>query len=195
MMMKKRYLYLTALVCFILPAADLMAGQSDPFIGPDGRENFSDPKNIENAAENWKEGKTELPPFPKDGDLLEFHVDVPDSRFTYYIDESSLAISTDDYVIRYTLVIESERGTRNIFYEGMRCSTMEYKTYAFGSRKNNWRPVRKPSWKPIKYTRHMRYRLDLNERYFCSRKSLLNMESIVHSLKNPDVERVTFIGD
>ena len=82
--------------------------------------------------EPWKEGVTILPPFPKDGDLVEFSVDDPSSQFRQYIDGKHLTTGTDE-VVRYTLVVESSTGARNVSFEGMRCTPKgAYKIYAYG---------------------------------------------------------------
>jgi hypothetical protein len=58
----------------------------------------------------WEEGKAELPPWPKDGDLVEFKLDsASPSRFRYFIDGQHLSIGRDG-VVRYTLVAESPSG-------------------------------------------------------------------------------------
>jgi len=137
-------------------------------------------------GEAWKEIDIKIPPYPDDGDLMELQLDDPSGRFTYYMDEESLTISKNDYVVRYTLVIESKRGTRNIFYEGMRCNTLEYKTYAFGTGKGKFRPSRKPEWKSMRDSGYKKLRMDLMEFYLCDpRKLPREKEAIVTRIKYP----------
>ncbi|MBT3346988.1 MAG: hypothetical protein HOM84_04455 [Thiotrichales bacterium] len=79
----------------------------------------------------WKESEVKLPPYPKSGDLLEFQVDNPASKHHYFIDAASISVA-EDYVIRYSVVIKTSSGASNLFYDGIRCQTREYKNYAFG---------------------------------------------------------------
>ncbi len=138
-------------------------------------------------GEAWKEIDIKIPPYPDDGDLMELYLDVPNqSRFTYYMDEESLTISKSDYVVRYTMVIESKTGTRNIFYEGMRCNTLEYKTYAFGTGKGKFRPSKKPEWKSMIDSGYKKLRMDLMEYYLCDERKLPRERSeIITRIKHP----------
>jgi hypothetical protein len=151
------------------------------------QQSLPDQKFQYEEGEAWKEIDIKIPPYPDDGDLMELPLDVANqSRFTYYMDEESLEVSEKDYVVRYTLVIESKRGTRNIFYEGMRCNTLEYKTYAFGTGKGKFRPSRKPEWKSMFDSGYKKLRMDLMEFYLCDpRKLPRKKHEIVTRIKHP----------
>ncbi len=97
----------------------------------------------------WEEGKMELPPWPKDSDLVEFQLDTASpSRFRYFIDGQHISIGRDD-VVRYTLVAESPTGTRNITFEGLRCKAQGvFRTYAYGS-DHSFKPVEGADWQAI----------------------------------------------
>ncbi len=131
----------------------------------------------------WEETKLKLPPYPQDGDLLDLQVDDPDDKFTYYLDEKSLSVSDKDYVVRYTMVIESRSGTRNVFYEGIRCNTREYKTYAFGAGKGKLRARNKPEWKPLQETGYTRFRAHMMQYYFCEWRLPRQRGIIVNKVK------------
>jgi len=147
--------------------AGTLAEQDNPFVeGP-----------------KWEEVELKLPPYPKDGNLLDLQMDDPDNKFTYYLDEKSLSVSKKDYLVRYTMVIESRSGTRNIFYEGIRCSTEEYKTYAFGIGKGKFRARKKPEWKPIEETGYTRFRAQMMQYYFCEWKLPRERNIIVNKIK------------
>ncbi|HIP79432.1 MAG TPA: hypothetical protein EYH07_13355, partial [Kiloniellaceae bacterium] len=141
---------LFALSLLLLPA--LAAAKERPFL--DEPRPMTDRTDIE-EPEYWKEGATQLPPYPPDEGLQPVEVDEPDSQFRYFIDPGSLSIGKDE-VVRYTLIIESKAGARNISYEGMRCDAHQYKTYAFGS-SGRWTPLREPRWLPIRETERFRY--------------------------------------
>lgn len=96
------------------------------------------PEEEEKANErNWlnpfeerpfKEGQTTLPALPQDADLLPFKVAGSDS-FKFAVDPKSISVG-DDNVVRYTVVITSTGGGRNVSYEGMRCDAFERRVYA-----------------------------------------------------------------
>ena len=54
-----------------------------------------------------------------------------------FVDEASVHYGSDD-VIRYTMVIVSPSGARNVTFEGMRCETGERRLYAFGRADGSW---------------------------------------------------------
>ncbi len=150
------------------------------------QQSLPDKKYQFEEGEPWKEDNVKIPPYPDDGDLMELQLDDPNNRFTYYMDEESLTVSEEDYVVRYTLVIESKTGTRNIFYEGMRCNSLEYKTYAFGTGKGKFRPSRKPEWKSMLDSGYKKLRMDLMEFYLCDpRKLPRKKHEIVTRIKHP----------
>jgi len=93
----------------------------------------SAPSALDDKKWGWKEGATSLPPWPKDGDLVEVMVDDPAPRFRAYIDGKNVRVGADE-AIRYTLVLESRSGTRNVSFEGLRCTPSGmYKIYAYGT--------------------------------------------------------------
>lgn len=167
-----------------LPAAD----NNSPINASKGDENFYNPHdsvnpNVEEYV--WKEQATELPPYPEDENLIEFRVTRPNAAFSYFIDAKSLSYNPVDGIVRYTVVIRSQRGASNVSFEGMRCSSTEYKTYAFGNGKGEFiEPRREPQWKPIPKDSYTRYRNDLYEFYFCNIHILnLSREKIIAELK------------
>ncbi len=138
----------------------------------------------------WAEETTVLPDYPDDEDLLEFDVDLPGSKFRYFIDTKSLGYSKADGIVRYTLVIRSKTGANNVAYEGMRCTAKEYKVYAYGNGKGAFRAMRKPQWKPLMDTLYTRYRKDLWEFYFCAHKMVdRTPEKMIDAIKYGRFER------
>jgi hypothetical protein len=122
-------------------------------------------KNIEERQ--WEEESVELPAYPKDENLLEFQVDQPGSKFSYFVDTESISVGEQDGVVHYTLVIRSLKGSQNVMFEGMHCTERQYKTFAYGTSKGEFKPLRKPRWRSIRETRNVRYRKDLWEFYLC----------------------------
>ena len=110
----------------ILAAPPLFAAR--PFI--DEPEPIT-PKSVE-AGPKWGEEQFRLPAWPDDRNLVAIKTDTSDARFTHYVDINSLTTGKDE-VVRYTVVAESTTGTRNVTFEGMRCTPHgAYKEYAYG---------------------------------------------------------------
>ncbi|MCB2261398.1 MAG: CNP1-like family protein [Candidatus Thiosymbion ectosymbiont of Robbea hypermnestra] len=90
-------------------------------------------ESFEDTGGGWKEGVTHLPPWPRNGDLIEFGVDDPAPQFRYYIDGRHISVGSDG-VVRYTLIQKSPHGARNVSFEGLRCTPSgAFKTYAYGN--------------------------------------------------------------
>lgn len=120
---------------------------------------------FEGADEEWKEDRTEFPKSPTDQDLLAF--DVPGSPYTHYIDKNSLSFGKDE-VVRYTVVVEAA-GTRNVFYEGIRCETREYRSLGFATGQRPFRPRNGAVWRRMYGTDGgaNQFRWVLWDRYMC----------------------------
>ena len=86
----------------------------------------------------WRESSSELPPLPEDSNLRPIDASAADSRYEYLLDSASIARGSDD-VMRYTVVVVSPNGARNVFHEGLRCLTDEVKTYAYASNQGRFR--------------------------------------------------------
>jgi hypothetical protein len=93
----------------------------------------------------WKE--SEIPPAPTFDMAKLVGLDVsPNSALAYGVDPASISISKSDSVVRYVMVATSASGARNVMYEGIRCATGEFKTYARYSADGKWTPVSNPEW-------------------------------------------------
>jgi len=122
----------------------------------------------------WSEAKTKLPAYPKDRNLVSVEVaNGATAGYRFLIDTVSLELGADN-VVRYTVVIESPTGTRNVMFEGIHCDagllkgSTEYKTYAYGSGEGTFRRARAPKWKPIRRAGVMGFRAGLESQYFCN---------------------------
>lgn len=106
-----------------------------------------------------------LPDPPNPDNLVEFYVsEVSTNRF--FVDGPSLAVDADG-TIRYTAVIESPSGARNVSFEGMRCNTRERRLYAFGRPDKSWSKAKNSTWLPVNTTGPSRYQFVLMREYFC----------------------------
>lgn len=124
-----------------------------------------DPKFEPGAVEKWRESDVPVPGYPVDDDLVNVPLSAADT-FRFYIDRKSLS-RAEDRVVRLTAVIQSPRGARSIFYDGIRCDTREYKTYAVGSSESRWRPNRDAQWQFIDARGLHGFRYQLYKYYVC----------------------------
>ncbi|GMR07696.1 MAG: CNP1-like family protein [Gammaproteobacteria bacterium] len=129
-------------------------------------ESSSDLDNYFIEGEKWKEGKIILPRYPRSRHLMEFTVDSAGAPFEYFIDRESLSIG-QDYIVRFTVVIKSKSGAENVIYEGIRCETQEYKTYAYGSQDEKFMKASNPSWNILTRSGGTAYRYELYANYLC----------------------------
>jgi len=131
-----------------------------------GKPEFDNPDDIEDPAA-WKEILGNLPPYPQDADLVEINLPTRGDRYKTLIDGKNLQVGKDA-VVRYTVVIRSSRGVDNVIAEGIRCTTREYRQYAYGNSKGSFEPTPKRPWRFIgQPTGPLAYRLALSEDYAC----------------------------
>ena len=111
------------------------------------------PKRSETDKE-WEETTVPPPPAFSESRLLQIEMP-PYMSLKFGVDPGTITI-TPDGIVRYVVVASSRSGGgANAFYEGVRCSTGEVKSYA---RYNSgaWQETKNPEWKRIN---------DLNSRY------------------------------
>ena len=97
---------------------------------------------------DWKETEVPPPPAFDVGKLVTFDVSNT-SSLVYGVDPSTIRISIADSIVRYVMVATSASGARNVMYEGIRCATGEFKTYARYSPDGRWSMVSNPEWRPM----------------------------------------------
>lgn len=115
----------------------------------------------------WKEAATRLPDYPKDKNLLPFEVDGLDQPYRFMVDSASLSTG-GDYVVRYSVVIESSSGVRNVYHEGVHCRKKLYKTYGFGTSDGALRRTQPRQWRDWEGIGVFAYRAQLAEGYLCN---------------------------
>lgn len=92
----------------------------------------------------WEEVAVQIPAFPADDNWVEYRIGAVSDK-KYFIDAKSLTFGTDG-VVRYTLLVLTDQGARNISYEGMRCASGERRLYAFGRSDKSWSKARNNQW-------------------------------------------------
>ena len=139
----------------------------------------------ESKVEQWKELAAALPAFPADSDLIAVRMPVT-YTLKVYLDEKSISLAKDG-IARFTLVIESTSGSRNVFFEGYHCETREYKTYASGTPDKTFEPIKKSKWERVPYYDTNAFRFQLLRYYICDPNSLsvaLSTRDLIHRLKS-----------
>lgn len=88
----------------------------------------------------WREADAPPPPPLRQDGLVPFVVSV-NSQLRFGVDPASVTLGPDG-VIRYVIVAQSASGALNAWYEGLRCTTAQVKTYA------HWNPGPPGEWRP-----------------------------------------------
>ncbi len=143
----------------------------------------------ESKAEKWKELESPLPAWPEDAHLIRVRMPVT-YTLKVYIDEKSISRLADG-IARFTLVVESPSGVRNVFFEGYNCETREYKTYATGTSDKTFDPIKKPKWERVQYYDVNAFRFQLLRYNICDPNSLstaLRPQDFVRRLKDATSE-------
>ncbi|AOI69406.1 hypothetical protein WI29_19130 [Burkholderia ubonensis] len=132
----------------------------------------------------WKENKVDtLPALPTPGDLLSFNVS-QNTPLKFFVDAKSLAVGTDG-IVRYTVVVTSPAGARNVNYEGIRCDTYEWRQYAgLNADHDGWDRTVENDWRRIENGELNAYHAALYQDYFCANKMPLGTtQSILENIK------------
>lgn len=119
----------------------------------------------------WAEVQHQLPPAPEPKNLVPIYIG-PANDNQFAVDEQSVTLS-EDGVVRYTLVVTSSSGARNVSYEGIRCATGERRLYAFGRSDGTWSQARSNQWVRIENVSHNRHHSALFGDYFCTTGGLV----------------------
>ncbi len=139
----------------------------------------------ESKGEKWKELEVPLPAFPDDRNLIPVRMPVA-YTLKIYLDEKSISRAPDG-IVRYTLVVETPSGVRNVFFDGLRCDTREYKTYAIGTLEKTFEPIKKPKWERVPYYETNAFRFQLMRNYVCDPNLPTTTQSardLIHRLKS-----------
>ena len=137
------------------------------------------------ADPDWKEVDVPSPPALSQEPLIA--VDMPiHVSLKFGVDPASLTISKDG-VVRYVMVAKSASGATNTMYEGIRCSTGEYKTYARQGSGGQWSNAKDAQWRPLNDDNASRHALALARQGVCEGRSVAanNVAQIIAVLKNP----------
>lgn len=139
----------------------------------------------DDPAKTWQEADVSLPAAPQDANLLPFDVSAAATQ-RFAIDAKSLTLGADG-VVRYTLVTRSISGASNVSYEGIRCTTREWKIYAIGRTDGSWSPARRSQWQPVINDAINRRQAALSKQYLCAETTVAGKpEDMLRRLRRQD---------
>lgn len=163
-----------------LLAVILMNGCSDIPFG------LGDSEAEEEKVVTFVEQEQALPAYPRSEDLLPLDIDEADGAFDYAIDSRSLSTSADG-IVRYTVVITSDSGVKNVLHEGIRCGAKQFKTFALGSDATAFQPLKNPLWREIRRKGIQLHYFELFTYYLCDTTQFpLKPKQIVQRLRYSD---------
>lgn len=134
----------------------------------------------------FKEGATTLPGLPHDEDLIPFSVS-GSNEFRFAVDPKSISVG-DDNVVRFTVVITSKGGGRNVTYEGIRCDAFERRLYAtLPKGATAWVPnlgEDRDMWRRMETRARNAYSATLATDYFCEGRTVAGKpDKLIRDLK------------
>lgn len=142
----------------------------------------------DDALLDWKESEVPPPPAFDAGKLLTFDVSTG-SSLVFGVDPATLHIAADG-VVRYVMVATSPSGARNVFYEGIRCTTAEFKTYARYTPDGVWNKVARPEWRSLSAGMPSRHALAFARAGACDNAApATSVHEIVRQLKSGSFSR------
>jgi len=141
---------------------------------------------ILNGEAPWAESEIPNPPAFDIGKLVTF--DVPSSPgLVYGVDPAAIQISRKDGVVRYVMVATSLSGARNVMYEGLRCATGEFKTYARYSLDGQWKAAPDAQWRTVFGNMPSKHALRFARAGACDgAAAATTVDIVVSRLKNPN---------
>ncbi len=122
-------------------------------------------EDFDDTTKPWQEIAVQLPAMPNRATLVPVYVS-PTATQTFAVAPETISVGSDD-VVRYVLIARSASGAENISYEGLRCASLEHKSYAFGHTDGSWTRSRRTDWVVISGSGANRQHAALAESYFC----------------------------
>ena len=83
----------------------------------------------EEAMRTWQEGAVPAAPSFSSRNMVEV-AQRPYSTLKVGVDVDTITVGATDGVVRYVMLFKGQDGTRNAYYQGVRCTTHEIRTYA-----------------------------------------------------------------
>lgn len=186
--------YISKSLCLLggllLSTSALAAGFNDPY--DKYRKGKEDEFHYDESTDRpWEEQGGRIPPLPAERDFEEVPIDSL-KEFGVYIDLKGLDVGKDQ-VVRYWISLRSKQGAVNLMYEGMRCTGEQYKTYAFGNKRepSGYKLMPDARWMDARGVRGKGYQPELLD-YFCNFAMPRDKIDILRRIK--DAKRGNLIG-
>ncbi len=96
---------------------------------------------------DWKEVDVPAPPAFNKDKLIPLEMPSYVS-LKFGVDPSTITVASDR-VVRYVMVTTNSSGSVNAMYEGIRCTSREFKTYARLGSSAQWNSVKNPQWRAL----------------------------------------------
>ncbi|MGE5470168.1 MAG: CNP1-like family protein [Bacteroidota bacterium] len=145
-----------------------------------GFEQVVRPPEDDYDAKPWQEQEVQLPEAPRPENLQAVYVSAATSN-KFFVDGATLSVGSDG-VVRYTLVVLTPEGGRNVSFEGMRCATKERRIYASGRADGSWSKSRAAQWSRIQDAASNRQYAALYLEYFCNGGAIVRNADEARSL-------------
>lgn len=108
------------------------------------------------------------------------------------VDPDTIVVGADG-VVRYVIVMVNSTGSVNAMYEGIRCASDEFKTYARWSSSGTWSLVANPDWREVNGNMPSRHTLAFARQGGCINRLAPSKSEIVQTLKSPKKTGITSI--
>jgi len=116
---------------------------------------------------DWQEAEVPLPPPPDTANLVQLQT-APTTSHEVLVDTASVSVGRDKVVrLSYVIVAGS---ARNTLHEGIRCTSRQSKTYAYGNPDGSWQAAKGTDWTAIRELGGNAYHFDLY-RLVCSEQT------------------------
>ncbi|MGH8671943.1 MAG: CNP1-like family protein, partial [Burkholderiales bacterium] len=130
----------------------------------------------------WVEEQVAFPVAPREENLIPLKLSAT-ARNRFLVDALSVTLGGDS-VLRYTMMVLTEGGARNVTYEGMRCETKEIRLYGFGRTDGTWSKARHSEWLPLREDSRNPYQEVLYRDFLCpNRLAAASAEHVVARLR------------
>jgi len=95
--------------------------------------------------------------------------------------------------VRYTAILKSRSGASNVFYEGIRCATAQFRRYAFGAQ-DKFRLSDHSRWQYLGFGNSEPYLKQLSDDFVCPSPSPGKAASLLKRLRRPNPDQSLY-GD
>jgi len=144
----------------------------------------------------WIENETEVPVMPMVDELHRLNMNLLPTDFELFVDRDRITVSPEDYVVRMWLWLRNSHGNETGTFEGFRCTTGEYKVYAYANpgRKPPVRLPKRAKWRPARAGGNATYRSELLRDYLCGIRGTRPAREIRESMTG-EFKRETFLSE